>query len=252
MPDPFENSRRRITWAKNQFAKLEGEIKLFQQQGPCEIVTEPDLKKPEHLVYKLRLTSQVPDPVIEITEYIIYDLRSALDLAIYDVAVAAGCAAPRHAYFPFAGDAADLELKLRGNCKDVPEEIFPLLRSYEPYKGGSEPLWALNKISVANKHKFLTAVGSASFAKGLFIEGIGLISMPQVPTWDRAKQEMELYTAAPGAQLKGQFAIGVYIAFGEVEGVTGRPVFETLKHFIAMVELIVNEVEAETRRLGFL
>ena len=62
---------------------------------------------------------------------------------------------------------------------------------------------------------------------------------------------MELFTLGPGAQLKGHFKFGFYIAFGEIESLDGKPAIETLDLFVDMVETILREIEAETKRLGF-
>ncbi len=74
--------------------------------------------------------------------------------------------------------------------------------------------------------------------------------MPYTPVWDRTKNEMELLTIGPGAKFKANFDFGLVIAFGEVEAVHGKEAVEVLDLFVNMVETILTELEAESRRLG--
>jgi hypothetical protein len=252
MSDPFESSRRKLARAKDHLAELKREVLSFIQHDPCDILTEPHPDKPEHVVYKLCLTKQLPDGLSEITGDVVDNLRSALDHAMYAVSLASGCTKPLNAYFPFSRNATNFEANLKGRCADVPQEIYPLLRTYEPYQGGSKLLWALNQVCIANKHKLLVPIGASTFSVETVIEGTGFVSMPYTPIWDRTKNEMVMLTAEYGVKLDGHFKFGVYVAFGEIEGVDGQPALETLEAFVGMVETIINEVEAEARRIGLI
>ena len=253
MSDPFESSYLKLSWAKNDLAQLKEEVTAFlAQKDLYAIFTEPDLNRPEHVVTKMRPAKEAPDSFLKLTGAIVDNLRSALDHAMYAVAIASGCDKPLNAYFPFSGDAADFENKLRGRCADVPKEIYPLLRSYQPYKGGSEALWALNRICIANKHRLVIPIGSATCSTGMDVSGTGFVSMPQHPTWDRAKNEMVLCTLGPGAQFNGNFQFGFYVAFGEIESLDGKSAIPVLDLFADMVETILREIEAETRRIGLI
>ncbi len=134
MPDAFESSRRKIYRAKKHLADLKREIKSFaaNNQQFYEPFTEPHANKPEHVVTKIRLIVNIPDQLCEMTGDIVNNLREALDHAMHGIAVAAGCKDPKSAYFPFSGDPTTFEASLNGRCKDVPKEIYPLLRSYQP------------------------------------------------------------------------------------------------------------------------
>lgn len=200
----------------------------------------------------MRLTKEAPDSFSELTGYISDNLRAALDHALYGVAIASGCKKPTNAYFPFSRDAASFEANLKGRCKDVPKQIWPLLRSYEPYKGGSDLLWALNLVRIGDNHKIIIPVGSATSIAGVDIVGTGIINIPYNPIWDRTKNEMELCTLTPGAKLQANFKFGVYIEFGEIDGLEGKSAIPTLDLFVNMVETILNEIEAEARKFGFI
>jgi hypothetical protein len=254
MSDPFASSRLKLAWAKKHLADFERETKAwFDEQDYASIFIEPHPNKPDHVVHKLRFTKQIPDVWSEVVGTIVDSLRAALDHAIYGVAVAAGCNNPRNAYFPFSKDAASFEANLKGRCADVPKEIFALLRSFHPYKGGDEVLFALNEVCVANKHKILIPVGAGSFSAGVNTHGTGFVTMPCTPVWDSAKNEMELFTLGPQtAQFHGDFQFGCYVAFGKVSCLEGKVAGSVLEKFVTVVEAILGEIEGKTRRLGFI
>ncbi|MDP8983180.1 MAG: hypothetical protein M3O35_21605 [Acidobacteriota bacterium] len=136
-------------------------------------------------VSKCKLVRPLTPGMEEIVGDAINNLRAALDHAAYGIAVASGRVKPRHTYFPFAGTAAKFDVSARGLCKDVPDEIFTLFRALKPYKGGDDILWALNQIAIGDKHKLLTAMGSAVFRNRLKINGRGgLLRIPTVPVWN--------------------------------------------------------------------
>ena len=221
------------------------------QDCHCEPFAEPHPDKPGYIVCKMRLTKTLPAGISEMVGDCVDNLRAALDHTLYAVAVAAGTPKPRNAYFPFSSDSSTFEANLKGRCADVPKGIYPLLRSFEPYKGGSEALFALNVVCVANKHKLVIAMGAATLSAGLSVSGTGFVEMPYpAPVWDSAKNEMELMTLGPGAKFNGDFNFANYVAFGEIEGVAGKNAVPVLHQFVDMVETIVSEIEAESRRLG--
>jgi hypothetical protein len=250
MSNPFNSSRRKIARAKKHLAQLKRKvITIGNKKHLRELFTEPDSKHPQNTVYKVRFTGHVPVDCSEITGDVVNNLREALDHATYGVALASGRTKILNAYFPFSADAAHFEANLKGRCADVPNEIYPLLRSYEPYKGGSDALWALNAVCIANKHKIIIPVIRATVSAGVNVHGTGFMSMPYTLSWDRTKNEMELITLGPEAQFQGEFHFGFFIAFADIEILDGKPVIPVLDRFVEIVEIIVNEIEAGTNRL---
>src|SRR5258708_5919182 len=117
MPDPFDSSRRKIAPANKHLADLKREVRAFlEQKNFYNLFTEPHPSKPDHIVQKLRVAKQIPDDWSEIVGDIVDNLRSALDHAIYSVAVASGRSNPRNAFFPFSGAVTRFEANLKGRC----------------------------------------------------------------------------------------------------------------------------------------
>jgi hypothetical protein len=253
MPNAFISAHRKVDWAKRHLAKFKRVVRCyFAQQDLYSIFAEPDPNDPKLVVYKLRFAKEPPWFLSEMVGDVASNLRSALDHAMYAVSTAAACKKRfRHASFPFAYDPANFENSLRGNCADVPQEIYPLLRSYEPYKGGSEALWALHQIRSTNEHAIIVPIGAAAIEGESTMRATGFVRRPYNLTWDSAKNEMELLTAAWGVKIHLNFKFGGYIAFSEIDSVAGDSVIPDLDLFADMVETIIAEIEAETRRLGF-
>jgi hypothetical protein len=254
MPDPFLSSQRKLAWAKKHISQLNRRMqKYIHQDDLYTVIAEPHPSNPQHVVTKMRLLKQLPIGLSEMTGNIVDDLRASLDHAMYGLAVGAGCCNPTNAYFPFSREAANFEANLKGRCKDVPKEIYPLLRSYKPYRGGSEALWALNQVCGANKHALILPIGTATVNTQVSIEGRGFWSMPQRPIWDSVKNEMELcVVSATETKLRANFGFAFYIAFGEIDIIGGKPVIPVLNTFVEMVGAIIREIETEALRLGLL
>ena len=135
--DPPASSYRKLARAKKHIADLDGEVMAFLDGNPYAEVCEPDPQRPDYSVRKVRLVRSLPLSLAEIVGDAANNLRSALDHAGYEIAVASGRVHPLHASFPFARSAAEFDKTARGLCKDVPDEIFALFRGLEPYKGGN-------------------------------------------------------------------------------------------------------------------
>ncbi|MGA2373231.1 MAG: hypothetical protein ABSG11_21435 [Candidatus Korobacteraceae bacterium] len=255
MPNAFDSPRRKIQWAQHHLIKVKRIISHFhRQKNLYELFSEPDPNIPQRQIHKMRFAKQPPWFLDDTVSDVVSNLRAALDHAVYAVSTAAGNRSKgvRKATFPFAYTEDYFESSLRRNCKDVPPEIHPLIRGYKPYKGGENTLWALNAVRGTNEHALVVPAASVIYAGPSNFSSVGgFVSMPYAWTWDRTKNEMELFTIGPGAKLQCDLKFACAVEFGEIEAVAGQAVIPTLDLFAEMVATIVNEIEAETRRLGF-
>lgn len=251
MADPFESAFRKIARARDHAMELERQYHAFTELPPYATFTEPHPKIPENTVHKVRLARPLPDGMSEIAGDVIGNLREALDHAVFAVAIAAGNPHPRNAYFPFSASAAGFEANLKGRCADVPQQIYPLLRSFQPYAGGNEILSALNKVANINKHALLVPIMAATFEAGVTVRGTGYWSMPQPHVWNRLKNEMELFTNAPGTEFEGQIYLAFSITLADVVVAHEASALGVLEIFLTEVERVVGAIKAEAQRLGF-
>ena len=251
MEDPLEGSKRKIARAEEHIEDLEREIKLFVNKNPYKQVIEPDPDRPHQTLYKIKLTEPIPGSFANIVGDVVNNLRSALDQAVYAIALASGIQSPKEAYFPFARTAADFERNLKGRCKDVPQDIWPLFRSFEPYKGGNEVLWTLNEMCTTDKHKMLIPLGTgAAFGPGLDLSGTGFFELYTNPIWDRTKQELVYLRLGPESKFDYKIRFILYIAFNDIAAIDGEPVRAILDQTLGEIRRILLSIEAEGTRLG--
>lgn len=252
MADPFESSRRKLARAQHHILELAKKIDGFITDNPCYRSIDPHPNRPEQYVHKIKLKGTFPKDLSEIAGDAANNLRQALDHATNAVAVAAGTLDPRHAYFPFARTSGDLENTMKGS--DLPKEIYPLFRTFKPYKGGNVPLWTLNQIRNRDNHAILipVVVATGDIASKLKSTGSSLVSMPLEHVWDRAKQEIEIATFRTNAEPDYEIEFTILVAFDQIEGIEGQPPVPFLYLLTNMVEHILLAIEAESRRLGYI
>jgi hypothetical protein len=257
MPDPFASSRRKITRAKKHLADLNREIEiLFARPDMYQPFIEAHPEKPGWTVLKARFIEDLPQEFEEIVGDVIGNLRSALDHAVYAVALtfAVSNDLPKPkietACFPFARDAAHFENALKGRCASVPPEMYSVFRASKPYGGGNALLWALNTVRGTDEHATLVPAANAAFIGGMEIHGAGGWTMPYRPVLEGIKNEMEICSLAPGSEFHGKLQLAMFVAFGEIGSLAGKNAGEVLDLFVKLVTTVVDRIEAESKRLG--
>jgi hypothetical protein len=212
---PFHSPWSRLARAKENLAKLENGIKAFAERHPNASVIEPD-PSGEWYLHKVKMTEALPTEFTHLTIEIVEALRAALDQAGYATAVISGNQRRKETYFPFAESGAGLATVIAGRCKDLPSDIVSLFRSFQPYKGGNDTLWALNRMAANAKHTLLVPIGTSVYGMRIsrFIASghVKLIS----PRWDSAKNEMIFARAAAMAELNYNLDFSFFVAFGNV------------------------------------
>ncbi|HZH92367.1 MAG TPA: hypothetical protein VEX70_17355 [Pyrinomonadaceae bacterium] len=249
MSDPFHSSKYSIERAKHHISDFNQQVAEFFTSNPYGRIVEIDQNTSEE-VHKLKFTKPMPVVLQGIAVDAVNNLRSALDQAAYAVIILSH-EDTRFASFPFADSKTQFENMVKGRCKGMPKEIVDLIRRIRPYKGGNNFLWALNKICNTNKHAIICPVALMSgvrYKHATFTRGV--IIRP--PSWDRAKNEMELFRQPQGGRAEVDFNIATYIAILDVEFVDGKPAIAVLNEFVRIVEGSVKLIEAETYKLGLL
>jgi hypothetical protein len=258
MTDPFDSAKRTLSRAQGHIRDLEAKINAFVSEKPwsCVIEDEPGLGGQ---AIKIKFNRGLPEILPCIVFDAVNNLRSVLDQCGYAAALAGKVTDPKSAYFPFGDDIPGLDNVIKGRCKDVPPEIVKLFRSFSPYKGGNDSLWAMNKLCNSQKHCMLVPIGmksaSASFrgtisGKGWRSEITSLGDMG----WDAAKNELTLCIVG-GAGYKATQAdiatnIEITVALDHIETQSGKPVVGVLDAMSTDVHLVLRDTEAECQRLG--
>lgn len=208
-------------------------------------------------VHKVKLVKPIPPKFSTLVAEIVEGLRSALDQVGFVCATLGGVTDSKRAYFPIADSAEKLETDVigRGRCKDIPPDILTLFRAFKPYKGGNDPIWALNKACNAAKHQSLIDVGMEMYgvtSRGGYVAGPAQVSHPNALRWDSLNNEIVLGKVRPGGDFKYDYTFKFFIAFSEIEMIAGQPIMPILGTMFGEVERIVLGTEAECRRLGLI
>jgi hypothetical protein len=276
MSDLFESPRLTILRAQHHIDDLNAKINEFVSNQPWSEVVEYDVNSRQNLL-KIKFSRRLPPDLPCIVFDAANNLRAVLDQAGYAAAGAAGRIEPKRTQFPFGDDLTGLEDVIkRGRCRDLPPEILTLFRSFSPYKGGNDALWALNKLCNAKKHCALVPfnLGRAQIshmsvtakptivsrnddgsfqltyeAQGSFITG--LIGAGN-PGWDPDKYEITLASAPVETNPQYQTHVALNVAFDGIETQIGKPAVAVLREMMRVVDGVLSATEAECRRLGFI
>ncbi len=152
MAHPLDSVRLTIRHAKDHIAELDSLTKAFFDTHPYKMFVEPDSDYPGRHIRYAEINKAVPYRIPGLASDAAKTLRSALDHTGFAMARAVGKSGA-HAHFPFGETSADVEACRKGRSKHIPKEIFDFMAACEPYSGGNDTLWRLNKIANANKYE---------------------------------------------------------------------------------------------------
>jgi hypothetical protein len=203
----------------------------------------------------MRLENPMPEGLDDIAADIFHNLRSALDQAGYATAIANNKSGGA-AYYPFGDNAVEVASRRTGASKEIPSEIFNVMESFKPYKGGNDLLWTLNKMRNHGEHRITCAVGKAVGNHSIFffqkhgpIETGMVVSMPPV-IWEPGQQEVEFLRIGRSGDGRYRSAVNTFLTFSEFEPIRGKIVEEVLNALIALVNGILTAIEIKATECG--
>ena len=252
MDDPFRSSLSSIEYAKGRITEFEVQLRAFFDTNPYVALVEPNADRTKDL-YKIKLVKPIPFVLPHIAFNIINTLRSALDHAGYACAIGSGIPDNGRikAAFPFRDDPREFNGARTGTSKHIPKEIFNLMLSFKPYKGGDDLLWALNKLCNTNKHEALVphvlTLGNMHVKK-LTFSGPGALAIPR---WDSRKHEMVWLTTPHGSAADMNVDFTGFITFKDIKGMPVVPADVAMGKFASITDTIIAAIRAEYLRLGF-
>jgi hypothetical protein len=253
--DPFYSAKLRIERAEEHLNDFESKIDSFFAENPYTrgVDLDPD---GIHEIYKVRLTKRFPYRWRLLVTEIIEHLRASLDHATWATAyLATKNPNLEFGVFPFSNSAANFENRMRGVSKDVPTEIQAILRTFQPYKGGNDDLYALNDLCNLSKHALVafvactTHTGEISSAGGEWDREIGYY---RPPVWDRVKNEIPYARVKRGARFDHQIKLTVYVSLDYRELTSAESAPAILDAFLREAQRVVLAIEAESRRIGLI
>jgi hypothetical protein len=248
-PDPFESPKRRLARGKQHIRRLDKRIQTFLKKQPHKRVAETDADG--SVVHAIKFIRTFPNSWIDAAVEALEALRSALDQAGYAAATLGGAVSPKNAYFPIVDTDTELDRVTKGRCRDLPQKVSALFRGFDAQEKGNYPLWALNKLCNANKHRLLIPVGVVSTGMTL---NKGTMSGGAIfaPRWNSDEKRIEFARIQPGGRFGCDGNLTFYIAFDEFNGVKTSSAVGLLDAIAGEAKRVLDATEAECLRLGLL
>jgi hypothetical protein len=249
--DLFQSPKARLKRANEHIVRLHKSIEGFFKRAPYRRAIELDTDGVTRL-HKFKFTKTLPESCAHSAAEALEALRSALDQTGYAAAVTSGKVTPKRTQFPIGDDPDGLENLIKRNvCKDLPDEILTLFRSFKPYKGGNDAIWALNKLS-NTKHTSLVPVAVASDTMLIHQASMGGHVAILAPVFDREKNEIVFARAGPGSKFDYKMEFSFLVALGDIDFVARYQAIAVLRTMAGEVKRILFATEAECRKLGFI
>lgn len=258
----------KIERGKSHIRDLETQVRTFIQNDPYEIQTKrnPDTRQ---LIYYIASARPTPVNLSLVAGDAIQNLVSALDHLAYQIVGSDtndNPPRPNRIYFPVSDDAATYETTKRGKLQGALDESFLVIDSFKPYKGGTDLLWALQRLNNIEKHRLLITVGSMYRSLNLGAHLIDLMQKsidgdPQSPFHGRTippidaffgvadvdfplKVGYELFVDGPDAEPNEKLQFRFDVALHEPEIGQPRSLLDLLHAFTALVEEIVSALKS--------
>ena len=255
MPDIFADSKIRLSQAKRHIVVLKREIRTFLENYTSKThIIEGDPSDSSYFLHKIKITESPTEEIVAYATDTIDNLRAALDLAWWNLAVTAGFVKPYiESKFPFADNTTKFDSMLSRGFKDFSQDVLTIPMRFKPYKGGDDLLWALNRICATNKHRLLPL----EIIRYRKIEGQltkwGPAEVPENMGWDSAKKEIVFLRAHRHTFIESHIKVSLDIAFHEsIEVVGSKPVVATLNTLVDKVEQILLTLEDTALRLDLI
>jgi hypothetical protein len=159
VPDWITGPRFKVKRAKEHLGNLEAGITL----DPPPYGTFSEEKPDGGRIWRAKVMRE-DLPLLEwgcITSDVIHNLRSSLDILVYQFLLASNCRPSPTVQFPLWNSQQSFESAGIGEIERCSKQAMDINKATKPYKGGG-PLWALAALDNSDKHNVLTAAAFAS------------------------------------------------------------------------------------------
>lgn len=247
--EEFESPRRRLKQGiqkTHQF--LLAKKSYFNSDYHSEVVEFIEEYKCN--LHKLKIHTFPPDEITDLVYEAIEAFRSTLDQTAYACAVLSGNTGKTltKVYFPISNDPDQFENRVTQACSSLHPEIQDLFSSFKAYPGGNDALNELNLIRRQGYHRVIVPVGTLGTVK----PGLGSMSATRpeyipAPVWDKENHELVYKAECPSGTFGYNAEVKFDIAFGEVDGVSGKPVWNFLLSVAEAVDEVVNLTQEKAK-----
>lgn len=273
---PLDGPRAKVKRAKAQLIALQEDSQRFFAKNPLIAVTQFDKKAGNYAIRVKECPSGLPEQWSVIVGEIAHDLRSALDLLAWQLALLQPATPYDWTAFPIHSIGRSRRKKTRSfwgkqekgpPClESIHRRYWARIEAFQPYKGGHgylrSPLFLLHELNNADKHRLIqilsASVGSYQIT-GLFgadskikpgvtirpnakIGWINPLPFP-VPTLDfedgRPRIKMQ-------EEVQVKFDVSSSIRFGDgCDAAKNLPIFRTLDNISSEVSRIIESFASD-------
>lgn len=233
----------KVERSKKHLCDLEDSRNRFIDSKPYRIGRESNTQT-GYNTYRVFDIQAPPVEIGLIAGDVIHNLRSALDHLSYQLVLSNGAVPTKQTAFPVFDDETKYKAGLAGRVKGMAQSAVDAIDATEPYQGGKGAgLWVLHYLDVADKHHALLTplinVTAASFTIPGFWErdyrGVGGISFPN---FGKPLKDGDVI-ATREAEMDNDMNLNLDVAFTEPEVIEGKPVVETLKRLVDLVNDLI-------------
>jgi hypothetical protein len=162
--DRLEGCLLKFGRSYQQFQALDGQIAHFLKGKPYTVVREFDPNTRE-ATYRLRIRERCPLVWSVMIGEIVYNLRSALDHALWQLVIEDGGQPTDHNGFPIFLDPAKYQNargapRLLDGLKPTSRTVIDNLQPFNTGEHAASPLWHLHELSNFDKHRALHLTGA--------------------------------------------------------------------------------------------
>jgi len=242
----------KIERAEQHIRDLDAEVAAFLDTRPYAAVAK--MHRNGGKTFRAVVREQPPAHLGLIAGDAIHNLRSSLDILIWDLVRANRLQPSRSDMFPFARNAEEyLSKRGRGKIKSIPQAAVDVLDAIQPYRGGNDVLHEVHRLDIEDKHHVLLPMAAAAeylrfsvTANGgkpvLFPMGDGapIIS----PVKDGTKLGWtEISIPHPKLEMDMDVEFAFYVTLSEAKVCAGKPIGELLTELANVVERTVTQLE---------
>jgi hypothetical protein len=255
MSDPFASAKEKIRWAKKHLKVFDEVSKGFLKRDPFGFTRHFD-PKGFNQVLRLAIRESPPPDLPLIAGDILRNARSALDNAVYGLAVE-NCPTLTDTergrlQFPIVRDPSEFkEQKRRRRLLGVPAKQRTEIHRLQPYHGGWPQVWlrVLSDLDNTDKHRSVHVVASAVQWAGLGgVDGhdINVEWAPDPFLKEAGAKIVTLSLDPPKAYVEVEFAPEWILAIenGQIPGAqVVESGYDLLEHIVSAVEEAIRYLE---------
>ena len=246
----------KLLHAKKLLNRLNSEIEEFKKENPYSTYPSENSKTGDWEI-RLKINKKMPSDWSAQVGDIIHNLRSVLDLLIYQLFLSNKQSPHRDSGFPVCVKKSDFLNDGLKKIQGIDLKATETIKQLRPYKRGNKRLYQLHQLDITDKHKITIGVGGShesviiDFSEMFNNLGNFKTIIPSMPIGIRpADNQLPLKNGdALFAVKKGNnfehfknTKNNLNISFGDGRILNGEPMMPTLKEFMQLTEDIVNKL----------